>query len=91
MLRLYATSHFFHLCFGYTEGDRMRYVGLDLHTKDIVYSVHSEIREILFKGKIKNNMDELSDFLSNFEKGDSFIVLFIFPFIKSSPFSDNTV
>jgi hypothetical protein len=53
--------------------------------------VLSEKGEILFKGKIKNNMDELSDFLSNFEKGDSFIVLFIFPFIKSSPFSDNTV
>jgi len=44
----------------------MNYVGLDMHTENIVYTVLSDDRNVKMKGKILNKTDELIKFLRNF-------------------------
>ena len=44
----------------------MNYVGLDIYTEDIVYTVLSEDRNVKMRGKILNKTDELIEFLRNF-------------------------
>ena len=44
----------------------MNYVGLDIHTENIVYTVLSEEGNVKMKGKILNKTDELIKFLRNF-------------------------
>jgi len=51
----------------------MNYVGLDIHTENIVYTV-SEEGNVKMRGKILNNTDELIEFLRNFEDGDLFVI-----------------
>ena len=51
----------------------MKYVGIDIHTGSIVYTVLSENGELLTKGKINNTIKDINEFLGNFEKGDSFV------------------
>ena len=52
----------------------MNYVGLDIHTENIVYTVLSEEGNVKMRGKILNNSDELIEFLRNFEDGDLFVM-----------------
>jgi len=52
----------------------MNYVGLDIHTENIVYTVLSEEGNVKMKGKILNNSDELIEFLRNFEDRDLFVM-----------------
>jgi Transposase and inactivated derivatives len=52
----------------------MNYVGLDIHTENIVYTVLSEEGNVKMRGKILNNSDELIEFLKNFEDGDLFVM-----------------
>jgi len=52
----------------------MNYVGLDIHTENIVYTVLSEEGNVKMRGKILNNTDELIEFLRNFEDGDLFVI-----------------
>jgi len=52
----------------------MNYVGLDIHTENIVYTVLSEDGNVKTRGKILNKTDELIDFLRNFENEDLFVM-----------------
>ncbi|MGC8981888.1 MAG: IS110 family transposase [Minisyncoccia bacterium] len=52
----------------------MNYVGLDIHTKNIVYTVLSEDGNVIMRGKIENNEKEIYEFLDRFERGDSFVM-----------------
>jgi len=52
----------------------MNYVGLDIHTENIVYTVLSDDGNVKMRGKILNNSDELIEFLRNFEDGDLFVM-----------------
>ncbi|MGC8585661.1 MAG: IS110 family transposase, partial [Thermoplasmata archaeon] len=52
----------------------MNYVGLDIHTKNIVYTVLSEDGNVIMRGKIENNEEEIYEFLDRFERGDSFVM-----------------
>jgi hypothetical protein len=44
----------------------MNYVGLDIYTENIVYTVSSEDGNVKMRGKILNKADELIEFLRNF-------------------------
>lgn len=43
----------------------MKYVGLDIHTKNIVHTVLSENGNVIMRGKIENNCKRSMSFLIN--------------------------
>jgi len=52
----------------------MNYVGLDIHTKNIVYTALSDDGNVKMRGKIVNDIGDIIEFLRNFEDGDLFVM-----------------
>jgi len=52
----------------------MNYVGLDIHTKNIVYTTLSEEGNVKMRGKIVNDIEDIVEFLRNFKDGDLFVM-----------------
>jgi transposase len=52
----------------------MNYVGLDIHIKNIVYTVLSDDGNVKMRGKIENEAEYILKFLKNFENGDLFVM-----------------
>jgi len=52
----------------------MNYVGLDIHTKNIVYKALSDDGNVKMRGKIVNDIGDIIEFLRNFEDGDLFVM-----------------
>jgi len=52
----------------------MNYVGLNIHTENIVYTVLFDDVNVKMRGKIVNNIEYIIEFLRNFENGDLFVM-----------------